>query len=452
MEAFVRLNRHPFLSCDFILLSASNPIHSNSISWWVVLVVGAACTVVSNHLLKCSYEQISGLNQDDHSIAWTLPFFCPTWLGHVLRGNQIGSTVSWILEGSQHLTTHTVCDKSVKLIPINDQAYIIFSAGQISQFQDVLYPKCFESYDYCPEELIKQKVWSLHFASPHLLEHFNIPNTFNIYSHRRMLHWQSSPVYKLFLNLLLFAARTAQVVDYIQIVGVMLGMMVTGFLGDLVGRKWGSKMVAAIMLSGAVALAISPFTTGSHAYFIFFLVAQTWYGIGVGGEYPMASSSASEKANVSAEFRAHRGREVTLSPLSYSSSANFSLILYVYNVRTSIFVGGTCIFKSRHGKSCQLNCYSSCNGHFWWNQTWPYSRRFKEGTLRNVLHRCGCMSCNGGVPIHIFRGEWDVRTAKAKEEWGSLYFTSIYKVHILVLATPIRGFSSLGCQWLCILW
>jgi len=92
----------------------------------------------------------------------------------------------------------------------------------------------------------------------------------------------------------------------------MLGMMVMGFLGDLVGRKWGSKMVAAIMLSGAMALALSPFTTGSHAYFIFFLVAQSWYGIGVGGEYPMASSSASEKANVSAEFRAHRGREVIL--------------------------------------------------------------------------------------------------------------------------------------------
>ncbi len=36
------------------------------------------------------------------------------------------------------------------------------------------------------------------------------------------------------------------------------------------------------------------------------------YGFGVGGEYPMASSSAAERASVKPELRAYRGRQVVL--------------------------------------------------------------------------------------------------------------------------------------------
>lgn len=139
----------------------------------------------------------------------------------------------------------------------SDQRVVSHSAGLIGQFHDVLYPECFESFETCPKFLIQAKI-----------------------------------------------------VDYIQIVGVMIGMMSMGIVGDMIGRKMGSRAVAAIMLSGVFALFCTSFTSGSFAYFVFFLVAQTWYGVGVGGEYPLASSSAAEKAEVSEEFRKHRGREV----------------------------------------------------------------------------------------------------------------------------------------------
>jgi hypothetical protein len=53
-------------------------------------------------------------------------------------------------------------------------------------------------------------------------------------------------------------------------------MLVFGVLGDLLGRRWGSRLVAAIMLTGAVQLTFSPFITNPAAYLNFFIWASTW--------------------------------------------------------------------------------------------------------------------------------------------------------------------------------
>ena len=45
-----------------------------------------------------------------------------------------------------------------------------------------------------------------------------------------------------------------QIPDYIQIVGIILGMCTLGYLGDKIGRKWGSVFTASIMLIGAILL------------------------------------------------------------------------------------------------------------------------------------------------------------------------------------------------------
>jgi MFS family permease len=55
-------------------------------------------------------------------------------------------------------------------------------------------------------------------------------------------------------------------------------MLVWGFLGDITGRKWGSRSVAAIMLSGCILLTFSPFAPTGYGYFCYFVTAQTWYG------------------------------------------------------------------------------------------------------------------------------------------------------------------------------
>ena len=68
----------------------------------------------------------------------------------------------------------------------------------------------------------------------------------------------------------------AHVASYIQICGIMAGMLFWGFLGDYTGRKWGSRCVAAIMLSGCIMLTFTPYEQDAYAYFTFFMVSQTW--------------------------------------------------------------------------------------------------------------------------------------------------------------------------------
>ena len=89
-------------------------------------------------------------------------------------------------------------------------------------------------------------------------------------------------------------------------------MMVMGILGDFLGRKWGSRVAAAIMLSGVIMLCFTPYAPTAAGYFAYFITAQTWYGIGVGAEYPMASGSAAELAEVHPELKDYRGRQVVL--------------------------------------------------------------------------------------------------------------------------------------------
>ncbi|GAX73083.1 hypothetical protein CEUSTIGMA_g536.t1 [Chlamydomonas eustigma] len=142
------------------------------------------------------------------------------------------------------------------------EAYIVFSAGQIKVFQQTMWPTCYLSpYADCDSEYI------LHLA------------------------------------------------NYIQICGIIAGMLFWGvLLADYTGRKWGSRFVAAIMLSGVILLVFTGWATWAYGHFIYFMTAQTWYGFGVGGEYPMASSSAAERSATTPELR-HLG----LSKSSWSS-------------------------------------------------------------------------------------------------------------------------------------
>ncbi len=62
----------------------------------------------------------------------------------------------------------------------------------------------------------------------------------------------------------------------IQICGIIAGMLLWGFLGDITGRKWGSTSVAAIMLTGCILLTFSALAPSPNGYLVYFLVAQTW--------------------------------------------------------------------------------------------------------------------------------------------------------------------------------
>lgn len=97
----------------------------------------------------------------------------------------------------------------------------------------------------------------------------------------------------------------------IEICGVIGGMLVLGYLADWIGRKKGSIITMAIMLVGGILLCSA---AGSAAAFLaVFLTGLFIFGFGVGGEYPMASSSASERAESDPEMRKRRGETVVLT-------------------------------------------------------------------------------------------------------------------------------------------
>lgn len=101
--------------------------------------------------------------------------------------------------------------------------------------------------------------------------------------------------------------------DYFQVVGIILGQLLVGFLGDFVGRRWGMIQDAVIMLLGAIMLSVATGTT-INGWVIMYAVSQLVYGVGVGGEYPMTGASAAEKEIPGSKAdKLHRGRNVVLA-------------------------------------------------------------------------------------------------------------------------------------------
>ena len=110
-------------------------------------------------------------------------------------------------------------------------------------------------------------------------------------------------------------------------------MIVMGVLGDIIGRKWGSRTAAAIMMSGVILLCFTPFAPSAFGYFGFFIASQTWFGVGVGTEYLMASGSAAELAEVHPELKAYRGRQVvlTFANQGVGNMFNCCVVLILFN-------------------------------------------------------------------------------------------------------------------------
>ena len=104
-------------------------------------------------------------------------------------------------------------------------------------------------------------------------------------------------------------------VDYLEICGIIVGQILVGVLGDWLGRRWGLIQDATIMFIGLVMLVCSWGVT-QNGWVICYVWSLFFYGVGVGGEYPMTATSGMENAVGSGkistkEDRLHRGRKVT---------------------------------------------------------------------------------------------------------------------------------------------
>ena len=89
--------------------------------------------------------------------------------------------------------------------------------------------------------------------------------------------------------------RLLQSLTYSVVVGIMTGMIVIGSLP--IGRRPGSLLTASLMAFGACGMTLVTWMRHTRTMFQCFAVLLFIFGLGVGGEYPMAAASATEKAS-----------------------------------------------------------------------------------------------------------------------------------------------------------
>jgi MFS family permease len=122
-------------------------------------------------------------------------------------------------------------------------------------------------------------------------------------------------------------------VAYLEIVGIMVGQVLVGYLGDKVGRRFGLIQDAVIMFLGLLMLTASWGVT-LNGWVICYAISLLFYGIGVGGEYPMTATAAMENATGSGkistkEDRLHRGRKVTMAFLMQGWGQFFNQVVLI---------------------------------------------------------------------------------------------------------------------------
>ena len=151
------------------------------------------------------------------------------------------------------------------------ESYLLFSIGTLRPLWQALYPLCFsdDAYTSCPH--------------PYL--------TYNSLS-------------------------------YSVVLGVMLGMVIVGNLAGRIGRRNGSLLTASIMVGGALILVLASWLLAGNfdnnnneesgrpdVLFMVMSAALFLFGIGVGGEYPLSASLASERAMVAMKERRRLEKE-----------------------------------------------------------------------------------------------------------------------------------------------
>ncbi|CAO1622410.1 unnamed protein product [Parajaminaea phylloscopi] len=110
-------------------------------------------------------------------------------------------------------------------------------------------------------------------------------------------------------------ANWIHAVDYLEIIGIIVGQILVGIEGDWIGRRFGMVQDALVMTLGSIMLT-AMWGTSLQGWVICYAWSLFIYGIGVGGEYPMTSTRAMEASSGSgagASDRMHRGRKVALA-------------------------------------------------------------------------------------------------------------------------------------------
>lgn len=124
-----------------------------------------------------------------------------------------------------------------------------------------------------------------------------------------------------------------QAIDYLEICGIIVGQILVGILGDWLGRRYGLIQDAIIMFVGLLMLTAAWGVT-QNGWVVCYVWALFFYGIGVGGEYPMTATAGMENAVGSGKVstkddRLHRGRKVTSAFLMQGWGQFFNQIILI---------------------------------------------------------------------------------------------------------------------------
>lgn len=122
-------------------------------------------------------------------------------------------------------------------------------------------------------------------------------------------------------------------VTYLEVAGIIVGQLLVGGLGDGIGRRWGLIQDVIIMFLGLCML-IGSWGLTLQGWVICYAWSLFFYGIGVGGEYPMTATAAMENATGAGkvstrEDRLHRGRKVTMAFLMQGWGQFFNQIILI---------------------------------------------------------------------------------------------------------------------------
>ncbi|ETI29221.1 hypothetical protein G647_01674 [Cladophialophora carrionii CBS 160.54] len=140
------------------------------------------------------------------------------------------------------------------------EGYVLFSVGNVLPLLEVVWPRCWDEHEICNKTMV-------------------------------------------------------QAISYMEILGIIGGQIMVGIIGDWIGRRWGLIQDAVIMLTGTILLT-SMWGVTLSGWTVMYGISLFWFSIGVGGEYPMTSSTAMEGihgAATSRHDRLHRGRSVALA-------------------------------------------------------------------------------------------------------------------------------------------
>jgi len=134
------------------------------------------------------------------------------------------------------------------------ESYLLFSVGTLRPIWETLYPSCFDEYD-------------------------------NSQCKHAYLSYKS--------------------ITYSVVLGVMIGMVVLGVLANDIGRRRGSIITATFMALGSIMLTLSSIFLSSMPSILFPVMSISLFifGFGVGGEYPLSASSASERSMIAMKER-----------------------------------------------------------------------------------------------------------------------------------------------------